>query len=58
MYLDNLLSKYINYTMNLKSAFLLINCNGGSIMLMRAYHFNEVTNHAVTRVIFHIYFHN
>jgi hypothetical protein len=33
MYLDNLLFRHINYTMNLKSAFLLIYCNRGSISL-------------------------
>jgi hypothetical protein len=30
MYLDNIMSRYINYIMNLKNAFLLIYCNGES----------------------------
>jgi hypothetical protein len=30
MYVDNKLSKYINYTMNLESEFLLIYYNGGN----------------------------
>jgi hypothetical protein len=51
MYLDNLLSRYINYTMNFKSGFLVIYCNGGSNW-QHVEVFNEIGHIGVVTLFF------